>query len=212
MLKVLIASNNAHKHQELREIFALCDSPIEFITPREIGLYLEPAETADTYAGNAQLKARGFARAVAPRGAGLWVMADDSGLEVDALAGRPGIYSSRYHQQAPNGDGCQALLEEMAGVPEEQRTARFRAVIVLIAPNGNEYLFEGVCAGRIGHEKLGANGFGFDPVFVTDDGRTMAELPPEAKHRISHRGVAARQAAEFLRSINLAGTAPAGTA
>ncbi len=201
MLKVLIASNNAHKHQELREIFALYASPVEFIAPRDIGLDLEPAETADTYVGNAQLKARAFAQAVATRNTGLWVMADDSGLEVDALAGRPGIHSSRYHQQAPNGDGCQALLKEMAGVPEEQRTARFRAVIALIAPDGNEYVFEGVCEGHIGHEKLGANGFGFDPVFVTDDGRTMAELPAEAKHRISHRGVAARQAAEFLRGM-----------
>lgn len=198
--RILIASNNAHKHQELREIFALCGLAVELVAPREIGLMIEPAETADTYAGNAQLKARAFAQAVATRNAGLWVLADDSGLEVDALGGRPGIHSSRYHQQAPDRDGCQALLEEMAGVPDERRAARFRAVIVLIAPDGAEYVFEGVCEGRIGHEKRGANGFGFDPVFVTDDGRTMAELPAEAKHRISHRGAAARQAAEFLRS------------
>lgn len=201
MLKILLASNNAHKHQELREIFALCGLPVEFVTPRDTGLHLEPAETADTYAGNAQIKARAFAEAVARRGGGLWVMADDSGLEVDALAGRPGIHSSRYHQQAPNGDGCRALLAEMAGVPDDQRTARFRAVIALIAPDSNEYLFEGVCEGRIGHEKRGVNGFGFDPVFVTDDGRTMAELPAEAKHRVSHRGVAARRAAEFLQGL-----------
>ncbi len=201
MPKVLIASNNAHKHQELREIFALCASPVEFVAPREIGLDLEPAETADTYVGNAQLKARAFAQAVTSQNGDMWVLADDSGLEVDALAGRPGIHSSRYHQQAPDGDGCRALLAEMAGVPDDRRTARFRAVIVLIAPDGQEYIFEGVCEGRIGHEKRGANGFGFDPVFVTDDGRTMAELPAEAKHRISHRGAAARRAAEFLRGL-----------
>lgn len=201
MLKVLIASNNAHKQQELREIFALCDAPVEFVAPRDIGLGLEPAESADTYIGNAQLKARAFAQALAERGGGLWVMADDSGLEVNALAGRPGIHSSRYHQQAPDGDGCRALLAELAGVPDDRRAARFRAVIVLIAPDGNEYVFEGLCEGRIGHEKRGTNGFGFDPVFVIDGGRTMAELPAEAKHRISHRGMAARRAAEFLREL-----------
>ncbi|MCS7060052.1 MAG: RdgB/HAM1 family non-canonical purine NTP pyrophosphatase [Anaerolineae bacterium] len=199
---VLLASNNAHKHRELRDIFEMSDCPVELMLPREIGIRVEPAEDADSYLGNARIKARAFAQAAAQRGVQVWVLADDSGLEVDALGGRPGLHSSRYHQQAPAGDGCQALLEELADVPDPNRTARFRAVIVLIDPAGCEHVFEGVCEGRISHEKRGANGFGFDPVFVTGDGRTMAELPAEAKHRISHRGIAARQAVELIRRVN----------
>ena len=126
-------------------------------------------------------------------------MADDSGLEVDALGGRPGLYSARYHKAAPNGDGCTALLREMTAVPDDQRSSRFRAVIALISPDGTEHLFEGVCEGRIGHEKRGEGGFGFDPVFkVANDSRHLAELSAEEKHHISHRGVAARQVIAFL--------------
>ena len=123
--------------------------------------------------------------------AGAWVIADDSGLEVDALGGRPGLYSARYHKAAPGGDGCAALLTEMAAVPEGQRSARFRAVIAAIDPAGCEHLFEGVCEGEIGPDKRGSGGFGFDPIFrVTSDdrGRHMAELSSDEKHRISHRG------------------------
>ena len=200
MNPLLLASNNAHKHQELREIFALAGVNLELVTPRSLGIDIDPDETADTYLGNAQLKARAFAQAASAQGRSVWVMADDSGLEVDALGGRPGIYSARYHKQAPHGDGCLALLAELAGVPNERRTARFQAVIVLVAPDGDEHAFTGTCEGRIGHEKRGANGFGFDPVFLVEDGRTMAELPSDAKHRISHRGMAARRAGDFLRA------------
>lgn len=197
-IDVLIASNNAHKLQEMREIFALAGAgdSIRLHTPNELGLSLDPDETADTYAGNAQIKAREFAQAV--RGRGLWVMADDSGLEVDALDGRPGVKSARYHKAAPNGDGCAALLLEMAGVPEAQRAARFHCVITLISPAGDEQTFHGICEGRIGHAKRGENGFGFDPVFVTQSGAGMAELSSTDKHRISHRGVAARKVAAHL--------------
>lgn len=204
--RVLVASNNAHKLQELREIFATAEAPVELVAPREIGIELEPAETADTYLGNAQLKARAFTqqlRDMPGDGAiGMWVLADDSGLEVDALDGKPGIFSSRYHKQSPGGDGCAQLLRALDGVSDERRTARFRAVIALVGPDGAEHAFDGACEGRIGHEKHGSGGFGFDPVFVVGgvggDGRMMAELSAAEKHLISHRGIAARRAAEFL--------------
>lgn len=200
-MKLLIASNNAHKHQELREIFAALQAPVELVIPRAIGITIDPDETAGTYAGNALLKARDFAQALRAIAITepLWVIADDSGLEVDALHGAPGILSSRYHKTAPAGDGCAALLNELAGVPDSRRGARFRCAIVLIAPNGSEHTFEGACEGRIGHEKRGMGGFGFDPVFIpSGDERTLAEYASAEKHRISHRGVAARKAVAFL--------------
>jgi XTP/dITP diphosphohydrolase len=211
MHTVLVASNNAHKLQEMREIIALAGASdaIRLITPNDLGLSLDPDETADTYEGNALLKARAFADALhapspnpSPMGRGnLLVLADDSGMEVDALGGRPGIYSARYHKSAPGGDGCAAVLAEMKDVPDDMRAAHFRCVIALITPNGEEHVFEGACEGHIGYEKRGLNGFGFDPVFVVArdaNRRAMAELSSEEKHRISHRGVAMRKATEFL--------------
>ena len=205
-MKLLIASNNAHKYQELREIFtaigATADGALAFFTPRDIGIDIDPDETADTYAGNALLKARAFAQAMRALQSDhdvLWVIADDSGLEVDALGGAPGIYSSRYHKRAPNGDGSAELLRELRDVPDDRRSARFQCAIVLIAPDGSEHIFYGTCEGSIAHEKRGMGGFGFDPVFLIAGGaRTMAELAPDEKHRISHRGIAARKAVAFL--------------
>jgi XTP/dITP diphosphohydrolase len=203
-MKLLIASNNAHKHQELREIFAALGAALELITPRQIGINIDPDESAATYAGNALLKARAFAHAVtvvAPA-SGLWVIADDSGLEVDGLNGAPGIFSARYHKAAPGSDGCTALLGELAGVADAKRSARFQCAIVLIAPDGAEHTFHGTCEGRIGHEKRGTGGFGFDPVFIPPgdacDARTLAEYASAEKHRISHRGLAARKVIAFL--------------
>jgi XTP/dITP diphosphohydrolase len=197
--KLLIASNNAHKHQELREIFASLNAPVELVAPRDLGIDIDPAESADSYAGNALLKARAFAQAVHSAQQRLWVIADDSGLDVDALGGAPGIYSARYHKKAPLGDGCAALLREMQDVPPTQRSARFHCAIALIDPAGDEHLFDGLCEGRIGYQKRGAGGFGFDPVFIVgEDARTLAEYPADEKNRISHRGNAARKALAFL--------------
>ena len=221
---VLIASNNAHKLQELTEIVALAgaDGAIHLITPCDLGLSLDPDETADTYLGNAQIKARAFAQALRTtpvRGATgrgpvqiapdeLVVMADDSGLEVDALGGRPGLRSARYSKAAPGGDGCAALLAELSHVPEANRTARFRCVIVLAWPGrGLEQAAEGVCEGAIGWEKRGLGGFGFDPVFVpvaqpVGQSRHLAELAASEKHRISHRGIAVRKALAQLLQVD----------
>jgi len=211
---IFIASNNAHKHQEMREIFALHGvDDVTWLSPKLLALDLDPDETADTYTANALIKAR---ECVAPvrdlQASGLqasgesqydlksmWILADDSGLEVDALDGRPGLRSARYHKAAPNGDGCTALLGEMNGVPDDARTARFRAVIVLTQIDGVEHLFEGVCEGRITHEIRGAHGLGFDPVHDIGDGRTMAEISANEKSGISHRGRAVKQAIELLR-------------
>ena len=182
---------------------------IELLTPQALGIALDPDETTETYHGNARIKAGAFHDFIRREGnverrANLWVMADDSGLEVDALGGGPGVRSARYHKTAPNNDGCAALLRAMAGIPDDRRTARFRAVIVLVAPGGKEHAFEGVCEGLIGFDKRGSGGFGFDPVFrVGGDTRHLAELSAEDKHRISHRGLAAQQVIAFLRSGNL---------
>ena len=196
-MPILIASNNPHKLQEFREIFVQFGAAeISLLTPDALGIALDPPETEKTYLGNARIKANAFHRAAGE----YWVLADDSGLEVDALNGAPGIHSARYHKNAPNGDGCAALLLALAGVPERERTARFRALIMLIAPSGEENVFEGVCEGSIGFDRRGSGGFGFDPVFrVGGDARHMAELPAEEKHRVSHRGLAAQQLISFLR-------------
>jgi XTP/dITP diphosphohydrolase len=199
---ILIASNNAHKLQEFREIFSQFGATdVELITPQALGLALNPDETAETYLDNARIKARAFHRLISNRSDGVMsVMADDSGLEVDALGGKPGVHSARYHRTAPNTDGCAALLLAMAEVPENRRTARFRAVILLIEPDGNEHAFEGVCEGAIAFEQRGSGGFGFDPVFrVGGDIRHLAELSAEEKHRVSHRGKAVQQLIAFLR-------------
>ena len=195
---ILLASNNAHKLQEFREIFDQFEATdVELLTPQTLGLALDPDENGETYLDNARIKARAFHDIARD----YWVLADDSGLEVDALAGRPGIHSARFHRTAPNRDGCAALLQAMAGVPEDLRTARFRAVIVLLAPDGVEHAFEGVCEGSIGLDKRGSGGFGFDPVFrVGGDTRHLAELSAEEKHQISHRGKAGRQVIAFLGS------------
>ncbi|MBO9344522.1 MAG: RdgB/HAM1 family non-canonical purine NTP pyrophosphatase [Chloroflexi bacterium] len=201
---VLMASNNAHKRRELGEIFALAGlREVVLITPDELGVRCEPEESGTSYLANALIKAQALAKAYRDSGGAqpVWILADDSGLEVDALGGQPGVHSARYYQSAPGGDGCAALLAAMAGVPDAQRSARFRCVLVLISPEGDVHHFEGVCEGQIAHERRGTGGFGFDPVFVVADGRTMAELSAAEKHAISHRGIAGRQAAAFLRQV-----------
>jgi XTP/dITP diphosphohydrolase len=199
---ILIASNNAHKLQEFRESFSQFGATdIELLAPQSLGLTLEPEESGDTYLDNARIKARSFHNLLHNTSDRvLSVLADDSGLEVDALDDAPGIHSARYHRNAPDKDGCAALLRAMAQVPEHRRTARFRAVIVLIDSDGKENAFEGVCEGSIAFDKRGAGGFGFDPVFRTaGDTRHLAELSADEKHRISHRGKATQQLITFLR-------------
>jgi XTP/dITP diphosphohydrolase len=207
MLRLLLATTNPGKICELRALLAGCGW--EILTPQDIGLTLQVEEIGQTYADNARRKAEAYARA-----SGLVALADDSGLEVDALGGAPGLHSARYAgQDTTHADKMGMLLAELRDVPDEQRTARFRAVIVIATPDGRTFQTEGVCEGRIARAPRGAGGFGYDPIFLVEGGsRTMAELPAEEKNRISHRARAAAAACAVLRKLadERADTAAAG--
>jgi len=191
--RLLIATNNLGKVAEFRRLLEGCGW--ELVTPADIGLELEVEEAGQTYAENATIKAEAYAKA-----SGLVTLADDSGLEVDALGGRPGPLSARYAgPDRTDEERVQALLQELTGVPDDKRTARFRCVIAVAAPEGRVELVEGKVEGRIAHEPRGENGFGYDPVFLLPErGVTTAELPPDEKNAVSHRGAAARKARAVL--------------
>ncbi|HEY8490921.1 MAG TPA: XTP/dITP diphosphatase [Dehalococcoidia bacterium] len=193
---LLLATGNAGKVRELRQLLA--GVPFELATPADLGLRLEVEEDGQTYHENALKKATAYAAA-----AGLPALADDSGLEVDVLDGRPGVHSARYvGQAASDGDRIGALLAELRGVPPERRTARFRAVIAVAAPDGRRWTAEGTVEGVIAQEPRGRSGFGYDPIFLLPElGRTMAELPAEEKNRVSHRARAAAGARRILEEL-----------
>jgi cyclic pyranopterin phosphate synthase len=193
---LLLATNNEHKVWELRALFRESGWRIE--VPRERGIVLDPEETGTTYAENARQKAEGFAAA-----SGLWSLADDSGLEVDALDGAPGIHSARYAgMETPHGEKIRALLAAMARADDRRRSGRFRAAFVLVAPDGRSWESEGVWEGTIADAPRGAEGFGYDPIFLgTADGRTAAELLAEEKNRLSHRAKAAMALVPTLRRL-----------
>lgn len=179
---LLLATNNAGKVANFRQL--LSDSNWNIVTPHERGLALDVAEIGATYAENALIKGRAFAAA-----AGLPALADDSGLEVDALHGGPGIYSARYGGPGlSDADRVHLLLSAIRDVPATERGARFRCVLVLVLPSGRYWQAEGVCEGALASAPAGAGGFGYDPIFVPREvGRTMAELTAEQKNRVSHR-------------------------
>ena len=190
---VLIASKNAHKVEEFRRLLA--GLPIDLVTLRDAGLTLDVEETGDTFEENARLKAHAFAQA-----SGLPALADDSGIEVDALNGGPGVRSARYGGSGLDDPArTQLLLREMADVPDGKRTCRYRVVVVLAQLDGTERVAEGACEGVVARAAAGSNGFGYDPIFlVPESGRTIAQLSPEQKDAISHRGKAARAMARIL--------------
>ncbi len=197
--RLLLATNNDHKLRELRRLLA--HLPLALLTPADLGLRLEPAEDGATYEANALAKARAFADA-----SGLPALADDSGIEVDALGGRPGLHSARYGGSGLTDEGRVALLlRELADVPEAERTARYRAVLAVVAPDGTERTAEGWCEGTVARSPDGTSGFGYDPVFfVPALGVTMARLSDQEKDAISHRGNAARALAPVLAAWPLA--------
>jgi len=172
--------------------------PFILATPSEEGISLEVEETGDTFEENVVLKARAFALA-----SGLLSIADDSGLEVDALGGEPGVLSARYAgPEASDGDRVRYLLSKLEGVALDSRGARFRSVIAVAAPEGTIELFEGTCEGVIAINPKGEGGFGYDPIFYLPFlGKLMAELSMEEKNSISHRGGAARKAAAYLNRV-----------
>jgi XTP/dITP diphosphohydrolase len=194
--KLLVATHNPGKVREYRALLA--DLPVQVTYLDEEGIALEVPETGQSFAENAQLKAVTYARV-----SGLWAWADDSGLEVDALAGAPGIHSARYAgDAATDADRYRKLLDALAGVPWSRRTARFRCVVALATPEGQVRTCEGICEGVIAFGPAGQNGFGYDPIFyLPDRGVTMAQLPAEVKNEISHRGRAAQQAKALLAAM-----------
>ncbi|GIW13707.1 MAG: non-canonical purine NTP pyrophosphatase [Tepidiforma sp.] len=197
---MVLATNNPGKVREFRRLVE--PAGWEVVTPRELGLAFEVDEDGASYAENAVKKAQACADA-----AGMLALADDSGIEVDALDGGPGMYSARFGGPGLDDAGrTRLLLERLAGVPPERRTARYRAVVALAWPAAEgraPVTFEGVEEGRIGTEPRGERGFGYDPVFLVDgvDGeRTQAELSDEEKDAVSHRGKAVRAALAWLEA------------
>ena len=190
MKTVILATNNAHKVSEISN--ALDFPGWEFKTLGEAGVESDPAEDADDFLGNARIKALAAHEA----SGGMAALADDSGLEVDALDGAPGVWSSRYAgEDATDADNNAKLLAELADVPDEKRAARFVCQLVFIDEDGAETTARGTVEGRIGHEPHGDGGFGYDPLFWPDvfDGEcTMAEVPQARKNEVSHRGNALR--------------------
>lgn len=188
MTKIVLATNNKNKLREVREI--LNPLGIEVLSQQEAGVDVNPEENGETFAANAEIKARAvFAEIAMP------VIADDSGLCVDALDGAPGVYSARF---APEGALCEKLLSLMANVPDAERTAKFVTDIALIDENGELLICEGECCGKIGYEKRGTNGFGYDPVFMYGD-QSFAELSAEEKNQVSHRANALKKLYDVLK-------------
>ena len=197
---VLVATNNPGKLREFEHLFSQVTGA-RLVSPNEAEIWREVAETGDTFVDNALLKARAFREALPPEAIeeGWWVLGDDSGLEVDALGGAPGVHSNRW--AGPNttaDDRNRLLLERLRDVPDAERAARFRCVIALVDPEGKEHLVDGAVEGRIAHEPEGNGGFGYDPIFTLENGRRMSQLSPDEKNRISHRGVAGAKAAAIL--------------
>ena len=209
-MKICAATGNAGKLRELRRILEAQGH--EVVSQKELGITVEPDETGTTFEENALIKAETICKV-----SGLPTIADDSGLCVDALEGAPGVYSARYcGRHGDDEANNDKLLEELAGVPEGKRAARFVSSICVCLPGGRCAVFEGVCPGRVGFVRRGTNGFGYDPLFIPDEvgvpggggtaentqGRSYAELSAAEKDAISHRGRAMeRMEAELARFL-----------
>ena len=195
MKKIIFATGNENKMVEIRQI--LSDLGMEILSQKEAGIQADPEEDGTTFEENALIKAR----AVRSIAAGMEenkdavILADDSGLEIDHLNKEPGIYSARYMGTDTSYDiKNNALLERLEGVPDEERTARFVCAIAAAFPDGTEEVVRGTMEGRIGHEIAGENGFGYDPIFFLPKyGCTSAQLSPEKKNSLSHRGEGLRK-------------------
>ncbi|MFC1875355.1 XTP/dITP diphosphatase [Chloroflexota bacterium] len=193
MSRLLLATGNSHKLRELKSL--LQGLLYEMVSPVDIGINTKIDEVGNSLEENAKLKATAMAAE-----SRLISLADDSGLEVGTLNGEPGVLSARYAgENASNSDRVKYLLAQLKGVPWEERRARFRCVIAIATPEGQVKICSGECHGYITFEPRGERGFGYDPVFYLPElDRTMAELPPEIKNRVSHRGQAVRGAFSLL--------------
>lgn len=179
-MPVLVATGNHHKVEEIRHILA--ELALSWLTTDLFPNLPEPVEDAPDFEGNSLIKAREWRDR-----SGMWTLADDSGLVIDALGGRPGIHSARYAETSQG--RIDRVLAEMRDVPDDMRTARFICVVTLVSPDGREFIGRGVCEGHIAREQVGAGGFGYDPIFVPEgfDGTTLAQLGEYVKNNISHR-------------------------
>lgn len=196
MQKLLVATHNQGKIREYRAL--LGDLPLAVTWLDQEQITLEVDETGDTFVANASLKAETYARLT-----GLWTWADDSGLEVDALGGQPGVYSARFGGPGlSDRDRYLHLLDQLRDVPPGQRAARFRCVVAIAIPGGPVYTVHGAIEGQILDQPRGEFGFGYDPIFwIPEAGVTMAELQPANKNRISHRAIAAHNARKVLAEL-----------
>lgn len=191
-MKIILASNNKNKIFELKQIL----SPLgyEIISQSEAGVNIEVEENGTTFEENSMIKAKAVYEI-----SKMSVIADDSGLEVDYLGKAPGVYSHRYAgENATDKDRCEKILNELNGIPDEKRTARFVCVISYIDSNGNASVLRGECEGVIGREMKGDNGFGYDPIFMIGD-KSFAEISSEEKNKISHRANALKKLTEKLK-------------
>lgn len=197
-MTVVVASNNPNKIREIKAILA----PLgwEVLSQREAGVHVDPEENGLTFEENSAIKARAVMEA-----SGLAAVADDSGIEVDALCGAPGVHSARYGGDACPDDSArnELLLRNMESVPDGERNARFVSVITMIRPDGSAVSARGELPGRILRQAEGDGGFGYDPLFyIPSEGCTMAQLSPERKNQISHRAEALRRFVEKLMKEN----------
>lgn len=205
---LLLATNNKGKLREIRAILA--DLPVDLVLPAQLGITLDPAETGSTYAENAAIKALAFQQA-----SGLLTLADDSGLEVDALGGEPGVFSARYAPARPgstekpsDADRRAYLIDRLSAFPAPRTEggwpAHFHCTIALAVPNSGLLYADGNCYGEIIRTERGFNGFGYDPIFyIPEMGCTMAELPEDTKNQISHRARALQAALPLLTRLLL---------
>ena len=185
-MKLVVATNNSHKLEEFKRI--LEPLGIQILSQKEAGIHIQPEENGLTFAENAWIKAKAIFKAT-----GLPTVADDSGLCVDALGGRPGVYSARYHgEDTPYPEKMQALLDELKDVEDSRRTAQFVCAIACAWEAETKIETLGVCQGKIGYQPLGSGGFGYDPIFMVN-GKSYSQLTGEEKDAISHRGLALRE-------------------
>ena len=198
MKRMIFATGNENKMKEIREILGAL--PLEILSMKEAGVSADIVEDGKTFEENALIKARAICKL-----AGEMVLADDSGLEIDYLNKDPGIYSARYMGEDTSYHiKNKSLIDRLEGVPDEKRTARFVCAIAAVFPDGKELVVRGTVEGIIGYEEKGENGFGYDPIFyLPERGCTTAELPPEEKNSISHRGNALRLMKELLERERL---------
>jgi len=196
--KIIFATGNAGKMKEIRMIMA--DIDIEVQSMKEAEIQAEIVEDGETFEENAKIKAQAIAQELRARGEQAVVLADDSGLEIDYLNKEPGVYSARYMGEDTSYTVKNAnLIQRLAGVPDEERTARFVCVIAAVFPDGMVFQTRATIEGRIGYEEKGENGFGYDPIFYLPEyGMYSAELAPEEKNRISHRGKALEEMKKIL--------------